>query len=374
MAFFMPSRISFSIWSFQILYAGYVIVGLAYLPPFHWGSVTDHRMGAMIAMSAAVLWLGRRHWAHVLACVVRRPVTEEDGRDRKAGRMFLLGCAGLWAWLWWAGVQPLWAAFFTAYGFMICLTISRIVAETGMPFIRMQFDYGISLVHLAPLSWLSLPVLYFARIVAMLFQVASRTSCTTVTTHVMALDRDTPPGRQWRTAALLLLVLALGVLVCGASHLRANYHHSMTLDGNTRPLNPYGQWLLSHPHRDITNFAHGRLPEPGYNKIGHIGFGAALALLLQWACMAMPRWPLHPIGLLMVYSFYANNAWVSVLVGWLAKVLILRYGGSRLYRAAHPLFLGVIVGEVFGAAFWALDPAVRVALGVPYQVVQIQPY
>ena len=56
---------------------------------------------------------------------------------------------------------------------------------------------------------------------------------------------------------------------------------------------------------------------------------------------------------------------MSVFLRWLAKILIIRYGGVRLYRAARPVFLGPIVGEVLAAAYRTIDPAVRVALGRP---------
>jgi hypothetical protein len=76
----------------------------------------------------------------------------------------------------------------------------------------------------------------------------------------------------------------------------------------------------------------------------------------------------------MVHTFYANEAWASVFLGWLLKALLLRYGGARLYRAARPAFMGMIVGEAFAAGFWALEAAVRIGAGVPFKVPQIQPY
>jgi hypothetical protein len=114
--------------------------------------------------------------------------------------------------------------------------------------------------------------------------------------------------------------------------------------------------------------------EEPYNQPAHMLLGAGLAGLLQYACMIWPKWPVHPIGLIMANTFYTNEAWVSVMIGWLLKVLVLRYGGARLYRAARPLFLGVIMGAVFAAAVWAIEPAVRVALDLPYKTWPVQPY
>ncbi|MDP7131571.1 MAG: hypothetical protein QF437_13835, partial [Planctomycetota bacterium] len=110
-----------------------------------------------------------------------------------------------------------------------------------------------------------------------------------------------------------------------------------------------------------------------FNRYKHLFFGFGLAAVLQWLCLTMPQWPLHPVGLLMTNTFYSNESWVSIMFGWAAKVILLRYGGARVYRAAQPVFLGLIVGEVIAAVFWALVPLTLLLLGQDYHVINIQP-
>ncbi len=373
--FFMPSRIGFSIWFFQILYAGYRVVGMAYTPPYHWLTITDHRTGAMWAVAAVVLWLGRAHWKRVFGSIFRTPTDEADKRNRKAAIMFLLGCAGMLWWLWQVVHVPWpWAVFLVAFAFVVSLIITRIVAEPGMVFVRLHFWYQISFIKLVPIAWLSLPVLYFARVIAVLFAMGSRVSCATMATHAVGLDREASPRRQWRFSLLLVGLLMVGLVICGGTHLWANYHHSASYDGRERPLNIGGSYLFIHGHSEMVNFREGRVSRPSYNQWAHLGFGAAVAGVLEWLCLRTPLWPLHPVGLLMVDTYYANIAWVSVFIGWLAKILVLRYGGAHFYRAARPFFIGLIMGEIFAAAFWALEPVVRILMDVPYKVIQIQPY
>jgi hypothetical protein len=38
----------------------------------------------------------------------------------------------------------------------------------------------------------------------------------------------------------------------------------------------------------------------------------------------------------------------SVVLIWLVKALILRFGGTKLYREAQPFFIGMLVGYVLG--------------------------
>ncbi len=75
----------------------------------------------------------------------------------------------------------------------------------------------------------------------------------------------------------------------------------------------------------------------------------------------------------MACTNYGNRSWSGVFLGWLLKILIIRYGGSRLYRQAKSFFLGLIIGEVFAAVFWCILPAMLVLLGKPYIAVHIQP-
>jgi len=385
-AFFMPNRIGFSVWFFVIAYAAYVVIGRAYFPPYHWATVADHRMGAMFPLAIAVLYLGRAHWGHVFRSMFRRAKTEEDRRDGNSGLMFVCGCLGMFIWLKWVGVGTLWALFYVWFGFMVSLLIARIVAETGMPFIRLDTSYQISLVRLAPISWMGPVSLYFSYVMAMLFPTASRVSCSALATHAIALDEKTGPRRQWRMAVILVGIMASGMVVCGAAHLSASYHHSASIDGKDQPVGPWGTGRLDGANREIVKLralkeqagadpAKNRpLHQPAYNQIGHIIFGGILAAVLQWLCLLTPHWPLHPVGLLMVSTFYSNNAWPSVFLGWLAKILILRYGGARLYRSARPVFIGLIMGEVLAAVVWALEPAVRVLLNLPYERIQILPW
>ena len=42
----------------------------------------------------------------------------------------------------------------------------------------------------------------------------------------------------------------------------------------------------------------------------------------------------------------------SVVIAWLAKCLVLRYGGLLLYRQTLPIAIGLIVGDVLNRSLW----------------------
>lgn len=65
-------------------------------------------------------------------------------------------------------------------------------------------------------------------------------------------------------------------------------------------------------------------------------------------------WPFHPIGYAAAGTGLLDWIWAAILVGWLAKYLIIRYGGVKGYRAALPFFLGIIVGDYIVGPMWAI--------------------
>jgi hypothetical protein len=75
----------------------------------------------------------------------------------------------------------------------------------------------------------------------------------------------------------------------------------------------------------------------------------------------------------MVPTYPGAHLWLSIFVGWLCKVTILRFGGARTYTAAKPFFVGLIVGESLAAAFWLVVGIVLSAMDLTYRPVNIMP-
>ena len=100
----------------------------------------------------------------------------------------------------------------------------------------------------------------------------------------------------------------------------------------------------------------------GWASLGGVAFGLVACLLLTVMRVSSPGWPLHPVGYAISGSWQINVIWLSMLIAWIAKALILRYGGLRGLRQAIPFFFGLILGEfVIGS----LSTVVSVAADVP---------
>ena len=375
-AFFMPNRVGFSIWFFQLLYAAYFVVGNAYMPPFYFGTIQDHNTGAFFGVAAGIFWLGRAHWFRVARNVFGFIENDEDRCNRINGITFLVSCIGMIAWFLWTGMSIGWALLLLLVSIVFALVITRIVAETGLPLIAPETSYAHKLLRIVPASWHNASSAFLAASGHILL--VMETGFAFRLSRLTRLDW-TPMLRQKNDfvfPGLVFVVILVSLIVCGIAHLTFTYHHSQSIDGRESPIsaayggnmfNWTGNAVLLEQQRDSMN-------APVYNQWFHLFFGAAFAGLLQFMCMNFTWWPLHPVALLFVGYWYAHRVWVSVFLGWLAKVLILRYGGSRVYRSAQPFFIGLVLGEVIAVAFWVIVTFVLALMDKPYEVVEILPF
>lgn len=372
-SYFMPNRISFSIWVTVLIYGAYRMLGMTYAPPFDHAIIANHRHGSTFALGIIVLFLGRRHWLAVARSMFRKARTSEEGMNRAAGWIFTGGIIGMAAWLLWVGVEPAWTAALLFFGFLSTLVISRIVAETGLPFMRITAIQSHWIVLLLPAKLISAPALYMAGFLTMIFSMGSRVSPAAMATHAMGIDKKATPTYQKRTGLLLILLLMTGLVFSGAVHMKMSYNVSSSLDGQLLQNTAWGGSRMIASENQLLSWSRGAHRAVEAKDIRQVAGGAAIAAALLIACFTVPGWPLHPIGMLMVGHFYANTAWASILLGWLAKTLIIRYGGANIYRRMRTLFIGLILGEVFAAVIWALVPVFLVLSGAdPTQMGHMQ--
>jgi hypothetical protein len=79
-----------------------------------------------------------------------------------------------------------------------------------------------------------------------------------------------------------------------------------------------------------------------------------------WAIrLAVCSFPLHHAGYALAVSYAMNYFWFAFMISWLAKALILKFGGSRAHRDFMPFFIGLIVGDFTAGSIWAIWGPVR---------------
>ena len=82
------------------------------------------------------------------------------------------------------------------------------------------------------------------------------------------------------------------------------------------------------------------------------GFG--FTMLLMFLKSRSLWFPFHPGGYVLTTGGGFGREWFATFVSWALKLVILRMGGIKAYRAAAPFFLGVLLGDYTMGCLWSL--------------------
>ncbi len=83
-------------------------------------------------------------------------------------------------------------------------------------------------------------------------------------------------------------------------------------------------------------------------------FGGAFTAALAALRTRFIGFPLHPVGYVLCNTFSMNSFFVPTLIAWMAKSLVLRYGGQALYRRSLAFFVGITIGDIGIQTAWTV--------------------
>jgi len=270
--------------------------------------------------------------------------------------------------------------------------VARVIAETGLLFVQIGFPYWRPWVELLtpPLNIRTTAKTFFYHgLFSMVIGHDVRETLSVFSTHAIRVADETvtseesAPRRRFmfspgfRFMLSLGFALALAYVVSGAAMLYVEYNHAVSLDQTH--IYPINIWAVDagvksyafYPTNNYLPPNHGQ-PEV-HSRSGHFAFGFGVVTLLSILRFRFAWWPLHPVGLLTAYGWPMKCIWFSIFVGWLLKVIIVRFGGMDLFRAARNFFIGLIIGEAGAAGFWLIVTLVLNAKGVSYKPIRLFP-
>jgi hypothetical protein len=360
LAYFIPLDLAFSCWCSYLLARGYFVVGRAAgwdgpSAAQGWPFLREISSGAWIGLAAALLWAHRRYLARAFDLAFAhgkegRALRAEDPAEARRYRAAWLGIGvGLLFLLFWGnfvGLSPAVALGFFGILFALSLAITRVRAEFGTPheivFVK-PADVLVTLFGtntLGQSNLVGMQTMYW-------FNRGYR--CHPMPNYLegfkMAEGRDMPFAR-------LVGVLALASLVSLLAAFAANYF--VTYDvGATGKAQGYKRWVGNEAFNQLANWL--RLGQAaGASNFWFFVGGLTLVGALAALRASFLWWPLHPAGFALGISYAMNYFWLCVFVAWLAKLLIIRYGGMNAHRRAIPFFLGLILGDYTIGALWSL--------------------
>jgi hypothetical protein len=233
------------------------------------------------------------------------------------------------------------------------------VAEAGIPFIQSPFLFDMSQVvysltgfH-APLAALAPLMLVGATMLS-----DTRESLLPFAVQAEYLGHRAQAPRL-RYSALLLVVLVMGTVVCGAIMVAVYYRCEHVPNG--WPYASFG-WQNLQPMLDGWS-AGDHNPRLATTWICY-GIGGAVVAVTGACRLLFASWPFHPLGFIISNAFPTMIIWFSFFLGWLVKALALRYGGAAVYERLKPVALGLIAGEASAVGLFLIAQVLLHLVGI----------
>ncbi|MCC6442362.1 MAG: hypothetical protein IT210_02780 [Armatimonadetes bacterium] len=354
LAFFMPSDLSFSCWFFYVFRKLQQIVGSlagwdraqnSGYPYFN-----EQSAGAWVMLGLVVLWVMRGYLKQVARIVLGDRRAAQDSGEIVQYRWAVLGllAGGIFCWVFTAlmGMSPWVIIIFFGIYFLLSFTMTRVRAELGTPheiyFVNPQkimvplFGTG----GLGAQNLTLIMVLYW-------FNRCYR--C-----HPMPNQLESfKMAEGGRIAFGRLIALTFFATLAGmAATYWANLHVTYQAGATAKAIG-FKSWLGWESFGWLDNWiTYPAKVEPV--RIAYMIGGAAVVLFLRAMRGAFIWWPFHPAGYALAVSFAMDYFWFAFFISWLAKSLLVRYGGMKLHRQAIPFFLGLILGDYVVGSLWAI--------------------
>lgn len=362
LAYFAPQDLNFSMWFFFVFWFKplalfYRVAGYTQPSgfPFYW----EQSAGAFVAIAIFYVWVARGYFRKVLDAAWRGTWLPGEARERVwadplsyrfAVAGVLSGFVALCAWYIVAGMSWWVAGLFFFQIILYAVIFTRGRAETGVastasyPFWQASRQlksflgsrplmYGENYSNLALLG--SLIYLHFGDYPeGMTYQIES-----------LKLGEESRVKTSHMTAVILGAML-VGLVVHTYIFLSMSYEWgSNTLSGGTT-AGGYGVSIARQEWAEVSRIADGNALKPDWNRNAYTLAAFGMTLLLVLIRAKFPRSPFHPLGFVMTMS-YGYAYWGSYFTIWIVKGLILRLGGVKLYHRLTPLFVGLVLGQIF---------------------------
>jgi len=353
LGFLIPEDLCFSLWFFHWFWKAQQVLGSAMgwrsLPAFPYGR--EQASGAYIAIGIILLYVNRHHLIQILYQMFKTVKSDNDKEYsiyRYALTGIFLGFVLLAIFCYYGGMS-IWVSipFFVLY-FIIQLAITRMRAEVGTPVHDLHYSgpdeiivrtIGTRRLGNGTLTMFSL------------FWFINRAYRSNIMAHEMEGFKMAERSGLKASAMIyaVLLTTALGSITAFWSLLHQGYSTGMQVKAfypaigafGYEPWNRLQMWMQNRSSSDVPGIAF---------MIGGFGFTIFLAIMR----LKFLWWRFHPAGYAVSNSYNMEVLWSPLFFGWIAKVIILRFGGLKFYRKSLPFFLGLLLGQFISGGTWTI--------------------
>jgi hypothetical protein len=346
-AYLVPTDVSLSVWLFYAFACAEVRIADHIGRPMSGGLWSGYmawqQAGAFMMFTVMVLWSARHHlWGVVRTALLpggRTDDSDEPIRYRVGLWGLLLATAGMIAWYAHFGMT-VWAALaLLAVTLSVVVVHARVVAQGGLFFTQHRWSPPSVLHALSGGRIFGGSAALVATMQNAMMVADSREIFSPHAANALRISEVFRTGRRWFLPAMMAALLAAMVASAysslqwvyydiGALNIKQNYGVDMS------PKAVFGEvhTMISDPTQ----------AEPQYWAMG---IGATLMFALTMLRRTLYWWPVHSLGFAITTSYNVRELWFSFLLGWLIKVMLMKFAPGAWMRKARTFFVGVICTE-----------------------------
>jgi hypothetical protein len=349
LGYIMPLGLSFSLWLFYLFWKAQLVFADAVGWRMPGRYLEWEKAGAWFGIGLLAIWASRRGIKSAILAAIRG--TPKGESDPVGARTAVLGAVmGFTAMIvFWSsfGVNPIAAVVFFAIYLIFSLAATRMRAELGPPTHELHF-VGPDMIMTAAVGSKRFASETLAGF-ALLYWTNYGYRC-----HPMPHQLEGfKIAEQARLKPKLILKAEIWAIVIGAVSaflvlLTLFYRHGALVEVHGGSLGPAWETyrrlarLLANPE------------SPDAAMLKQIGFGFGFTVFLMAMRTRFLWWRLHPVGFAVASGWCISWMWFSILLGWLCKWVVLKWGGLKAHRKAVPFFLGMILGQMTIGSLWSI--------------------
>jgi hypothetical protein len=347
LAFLVPLDVSFSCWFFYLFVKAQAIIGYM----LGYGNVPgmpfpgEQGIGAWYVFGGFLIYSSRRHLIHA----VRTALGPRDNSDASEPMSYRTAFWGLVAGMvvfcvFWhqAGMGPVWVIVGLGTYLLLSMCITRARAETGG-----QHNVW----DLEPKNLMSLFDSHLIGPTNMAAAALSHWYWRLNRSHMMPSQLEAFKMAREHHIRLRSLVLPMVVatVIATAAGMWCCLH--VFYSEGAAKCQGYAWWTGIESYNWLDSSLKSGF-KTDFTRWGVVGSAALFTVMLAYMRTRFAWWPFHPLGYCIGPGLLW--LWLPFLISWLAKLIILRYGGLRLYHRALPFFLGLVLGDYVMGALWSL--------------------
>lgn len=349
-AYLLTAEVGFSLWFFYWFRRVQEFTRMSFgIDVGHYQFFKFQTIGAYVLLSAAILWSARDHIRRAVRVAIgafKRPEGAADANEPY--RLAVFGFVGafifiIW-WCSWVGMDVTWAlAQYLAFP-LAGMVVARVVAEGGMFIYSTPFRLNEAIFEIAGAERIG------ARNMTLMTMTSWTQIRSTATMNMGAVAQALKIGTEMGADRAKIIGAAMAAVVAAilCSHVTSLY---VIYTWSVPKLG----WWPSGSSLNTTTILARHIQSP--TVLSAVDWLAMVGgALLTWGLVAMRRrfvwWPLHPLGYIAWLGWPIDRYWMSIFIGWLCKVVVVRVGGYRAFQRLRPIAFGLILGVSVVLTFW----------------------